>query len=84
MAPNTQYQNAMIKAHVPEADQLTFGEALDLAETRNQAAAQQLAEDAESQLDLEAAAAVCNDTLDSFYENADLLIGEFGVEVYLN
>lgn len=75
---DTQYLAAMIKAYVPEAAELPWPEAVALAEVRDVMAADQLSDDFETQLNLEAAAAVVNSDLDAYYEHHDLLtIGNF-------
>lgn len=67
----------MILTYVPEASYLPFSEALAIAKSRDIAAADRLTDDAESALNLEAAAEVANAELDAFFETADVttLIG---------
>lgn len=60
--------NDFILTYVPEAGQLSFVDALALAEARDRAASEALAESAETCLRLEAAAAICNDALDAHFE----------------
>jgi hypothetical protein len=46
---NADYAYALIAAHVPEAEYLTFGEAFDLAVERNHRAAEEFAASAEQE-----------------------------------
>jgi hypothetical protein len=73
MIADTEYLSALIKAYVPEADQLSFDEAASLAEERDQAAAAQLARDGETQLHLEKACQAANEALDGFFETVELV-----------
>jgi hypothetical protein len=75
---DTQYLAEMVKAYVPEASQLPWGKAVDLALERDVLAADALSESVESQLNLEAAAAAANVELDDFFQFHDeLVIGNF-------
>jgi hypothetical protein len=71
MTPNTQYQVAMVKTYVLEAQELTWGEALELAERRDRDAANHLEVSAETQLQMERAAQVANETVDELFQTVD-------------
>ena len=67
-AQDTEFLTEMVKAYVPEATQLSWGEAVELALTRDILAADQLSEMVETQLNLEAAAAAVHDDSAQFPE----------------
>ena len=74
-------EDFMIRAYVPEADTMTFAQALHLAVKRDRQAAKELAESAETQLRLEEAAELCNLTLrEAFEKRKQKVLSELGFD----
>jgi len=68
---DTEYLDCLIGVYVPDAEQYDPRDLVSIAMDRDQAAAEALAISAESQLQLEQAAAVANQTLDEYFETVD-------------
>jgi hypothetical protein len=71
MNADTEYVSGMIAAYVPDADQFDPRDLLTIAQERDQAAAESFVKSAETQLQMERAAAAINTDLDEYYQTVD-------------